>query len=54
MNNSEKKFNCIIKNENVKILDVGEKRQDNPKGNEQSENLTPSSYNCCFLFKHFE
>lgn len=43
MDNSEKNFSCIITNENGKILYVGKKRQDNPKGNEQSENVTPSS-----------
>lgn len=52
MNTSEK-----IKlhwNENAKMLYVGEKkRQDNPKGNKQSENLLQSSQNYCFLLKNF-
>lgn len=31
----------------------GKKRQDNPQGNKQSENLLQSSQNYCFLLKNF-
>lgn len=43
MNNFETCSIALSKMKMSRFLYLGEKRQDNPKGNEQSEYLTPSS-----------